>query len=401
MGTTLYDTETPVVQVPSAPATPPVGQRVPVGVDNAATNAGAHQNAGAENALTIYRYPQELASDVQYQNYVMFYVNAREDSAIANSSHAVTGDNANYDTTAQNRINADHAGAALGVATGVALSTAAAKAGAKTLSDQLIGKTPLSVKAATKVIGGGIGAIAGGIAGGTLGGVYGHFSKRSLVKVKDVIALYINNPPSVAYKANWSESDMGYVGAVGSGRISDAPIWNAASGGLELLGRAAASGIPKVAGGPNVKDVAEATSKKVQNPYKEQLFKSMGMRTFSFDYTFLPKSVQESQSVFNILRIFKRNMHPEMDKSKLFLVYPSEFSIVYYFQNGENPYLNKISSCVLTDMSVRFGDDRDFTTFRGGSPTMISLRLTFLELEMLTGERVDDNFNYTGKTYGF
>lgn len=394
MGSSLIDTEFPTVQVPVDPTVAPDGTAVLLSADNSVEG----RPPGVENNITIYRYPQELGADVQYPHYLMFYVNAREDSAVATARGGRTGTVG--DQTDQNRIDPDHAAAAAGVAVGASLAFAGARQGAKTLADQLTGKVPLSARVSANVIGGAIGLVSGAVVGGVLGATYGALTSQALVKIKDVVALHINNPPSVAYKANWSESDMGYVGAVGSGRIGDDPLHNM-QGGMDLLVRAAASGLPKTAGGPNVRDVAEAVSRRVANPYKEQLFKSMGMRSFGFDYTFLPKSANEAGNVLNILRIFKRNMHPEIDKSKLFLLYPSEFSIVYYYKNVENQYINKISSCVLTDMRVRFGDDRDFMTFRGGFPTMINMQLQFLELEMLTGERVDNDVTYSGTNYGF
>lgn len=400
----IVNTETPTVQVPQNPVTSAEGgaeaRLAGRGTGDHATDA-YFKTPGAKNSITIYRYPQELASDEQYPHYLMFYVNAREDSAsaIAGAKRGTRTDNIG-DQTNQMRLDPAHTAAALGVGGAVTIGLVGAKQGVKTLADQLTGRVPLSVSVIGKTLAGAAGAVAGAVVGGGLGMVYGDLTKRGLVKIRDVIALHINNSPSVAYKANWSEADMGFAGAVGSGRIEDINLTEM-GGGLDLVARAMAAGVPKAAGGPNLKDLMEAGSRKVSNPYKEQLFKSMGMRQFAFDYTFMPKSPQEARNVLNIIRIFKRNMHPEMDKSKLFLVYPSEFSIVYYYKDNENPFINKISSCVLTDMNVRFGDERDFTTFAGGFPTLISMKLQFLELEMLTGERVDNDVEYASTTFGF
>ena len=396
MGVPIFSGENPVVAVPAqqAPQTTD-GSDVPLSSDNAQKAAGA---SGANN-ITIYRYPETLATDIQYPHYLMFYVNARNDSAVASKRGGRTGTIG--DQTNQMRIDPAQHSAGFGAAVGASsLGLAGAKQGFKLLSDQLTQKAPLSSRA----IVGAAGAVAGGViasaAGAGIGASYGKLEKRTLVKIKDVVALYINNPPAVAYKANWSESDMGFAGAFGAGNISDNKLSRVA-GGADLLLRAGAAGMPKVAGGPNVRDAMEAISRKVANPYKEQLFKSMGMRQFGFDYTFMPKNPREARNVMNIIRIFKGNMHPEMDKSKLFLVYPSEFSIVYYYKDRENQFLNKISSCVLTDMSVRFGDSQDFTTFKGGFPTNINMRLQFLELEMLTRERVEKDVTYSGTEMGY
>jgi hypothetical protein len=140
------------------------------------------------------------------------------------------------------------------------------------------------------------------------------------------------------------------------------------------------------------------------NPFKEQLFRSMGFRSFAFDYVFLPKSKNEALMVRNIVNTFKYYMHPGMNPSNPYwLTYPAEFDISFHSYGQPNEYLHKISSCVLTNLDVDFGSDNDFMTFkpdgedvngvtRAGYPTEITLKLQFTELEVLTRNRVGDGY---------
>jgi hypothetical protein len=140
------------------------------------------------------------------------------------------------------------------------------------------------------------------------------------------------------------------------------------------------------------------------NPFKEQLFRNMGFRTFAFDYVFLPKSKNEALMVRNIVNTFKYYMHPGMNPSNPYwLTYPAEFDISFHSYGQPNEYLHKISSCVLTNLDVDFGSDNDFMTFkpdgedvngvtRAGYPTEITLKLQFTELEVLTRNRVGDGY---------
>lgn len=387
----------PIIQVPKDPDQVSEGQFYK-GTDTVKETYKA--GGGNSSAITVWRYPETLGRDPQYPHYLMFYVNARDGSAAATTRSGRTDSIENQ--KGQLRIDPAHSVAAAGFQGAVSGAVTAAKGTYKTLSSQIDDKSSYFSQVKSIGISGAAAAIAGvlgaGAGGAAVGSVYADLNNRPLIKIKDVIALHVNNPPSVAYKANWSEVDMSYIGAVGANGIGEA---GEVAGLADIALRSAAGNMAKVAGGPNNRDVLEATSRKVVNPYKEQLFKSMGMRQFSYDYTFMPRNAREARNALNIIRIFKRNMHPEMDKSKLFLIYPSEFNIVYYFKDGENPYINKISSCVLTDMQVKFGDERDFTTFAGGFPTMINLRLQFLELEMLTGERVDSNVALDNTIMGF
>jgi hypothetical protein len=158
---------------------------------------------------------------------------------------------------------------------------------------------------------------------------------------------------------------------------------------LRKLGKVAS-----IAGFDNISNVVAATSKKVENPYKEQLFRSMGFRKFAFDYRFSPKNNDEAEEIFGkdgIIQTFSKHMHPTRSQNGLFLTYPSEFLIIYYHNGKENNYIKKISNCALTDMTLEYGAE-GFTTFANGCPSEVAIRLLFTELETLTTDRIEQGF---------
>jgi hypothetical protein len=153
-----------------------------------------------------------------------------------------------------------------------------------------------------------------------------------------------------------------------------------------------ASGVPGLGGvGETAVQAGKLAAKVATNPFKEVLFEAVNFRTFGFSYTFLPKSLSEVYNVKRIIDLFKFHMHPELSKDGLFYIYPSEFDIQYYFQGRQNEFLHKISTCVLTDMSVNYGNEY-FSSFREGEPTEIRMNLTFQETELLTKERISKGY---------
>jgi len=172
----------------------------------------------------------------------------------------------------------------------------------------------------------------------------------------------------------------------------------------EFLARgiiSAAANLPKGLGGnADFGATLEATSKKVSNPYKEQLFKSIGFRRFSFNYNFAPRNLGEAQRVLEIIDTFKYHMHPEASDGDMYLIYPAEFSIEFEILDEttgkvkRNPYLPKVSSCALTSVKATYGPDGMFNTFQGtdGIPTEMALELQFTELETLTQVRIAQGF---------
>ena len=130
----------------------------------------------------------------------------------------------------------------------------------------------------------------------------------------------------------------------------------------------------------------DAASGNTLNPFKEQLFRSMGFRKFAFVYKFAPKNKTEYLNVMSIIHLFKYHMHPEIDDVNMTLIYPSEFDIEFRYKEERNNNLSKISSCALSDVKVTYGNQDSFTTIQGekGAPAEINLELVFTELEMLT-----------------
>ena len=74
---------------------------------------------------------------------------------------------------------------------------------------------------------------------------------------------------------------------------------------------------------------------------------------------------------------------------------PNTFDIQYMYQNAENNYLHKISTCYLENMDVSYGGSR-YKTFDGNEdgapPVETSISLNFKEIELITRERATEGF---------
>lgn len=358
-------------------------------------------NAG----MDIFRYPSELGT-AQYPHFVMFYISKRDSDIGTNEKRAPAAQQ--IDFSSQNRFET-RPGAAL-VAGGV--MAAGAAEGARKLVDKgsdILNKggVPSQVTRPLEV-----GAfVAGGVAGAGLGAALA--SNRDRVTLKTAIALYMNNRPSTSYSANWQDTDLGILGGSTSimSNVKDVVVGREGQGAI--MGRLGAAGdLAKNLGGAaaafavkNANDsiagefgdaagAFSAATGQAVNPFKAQLFKNMGFRTFSFDYVFLPKNKSEYDEVQKIIFTFKKYMHPTLGAEKFFMGYPAEFNIEYqYRENGVNNNLFRISSCALTNMKVDYGGS-DFMTFKGtnGAPSEINMSLAFTELEVLTAERIEAGY---------
>jgi hypothetical protein len=251
-----------------------------------------------------------------------------------------------------------------------------------------------------------IAAVAGGLIGAKVGAENAYDANlgkgKNQVTLKEAIALYMSGKPSVEYQANWADEELGIVGGLGENInqlssmkdiLDPNKLKSVMKGGFSsyILTQAMKKG--DVGGLGNIGAATSAAAGVTPNPFRAQLFKSMGFRTFSYDYVFLPKNETEYVNVQNIIYTFKRYMHPVLGSSKFILNYPAEFTIGYYHKGSVNKELYKISNCALTKLSVEYGGT-DFVTFKGtqGAPTEIAMKLEFTELEVLTRDRIEAGY---------
>lgn len=335
-------------------------------------------------------YPEQVSISDDLQHYVTFFINVRGKSRAFKD--AKTQNTVNITGSDSGSFNRENAGKRLQEGIEVA-SIAAGLA----LTQSLASKTFANLGTAstkTKAIGMGAALLAGGVASAAIGEQLAKvFEPDKRYRITDAIMLAIQERPSVKYGVEYMATDMGTLtGALAggaSGLALNEMLPELARKGMLNLGQipAAAAGMA-VGENLDIKALASATSAMAPNPFREQIFQSVDTRTFTFDYKFLPKNQRESEAVREIIYTFAYHMHPELSAQGLFYIYPSEFNIQYYFAGKENRWVNKISTCVLTDMNVDYGNSSMFSTYNNGAPTEVNLRLTFRELEVLTKERI-------------
>jgi len=368
----------------------PEGQRE----ETAARALNLRDREAARQSATIYKYPNNLGETEQPHSLNIFisqYVpgltkeqlagaNADANRALNAATGAVPSSRVGNEVTAENSENY-----AKSVAAGVSITAAAAGA---YIAGQATKKLPELVQGLAKFAGAaGAGFVAGNIAKDA-----STIQTAPAVRIKDVIQLHIAQSPQAKYGATYENEAIGtLLGAFGGeGNIGDMLAKAADGTGSDVIVRtmAEAATLPKELGLGNADfgALARATSKKVRNPYQEQIFKTMNFRNFAFQYKFAPRNAKELETVIDIINLLKFHMHPEKDPSGAFFVFPSVFDLEYRYRESRNTFVNKIATSVLTDLSVDYGSEGVFTTFRGtnGAPSEITVAMQFREISLLT-----------------
>lgn len=340
-------------------------------------------------ASKFYEYPTSVGKSEEQPHSVVFTINVRENSRIAGSSPQPLE---SAEDTSQNTLNKDE------LETGNTLVSAL---GGAVLGTGFVGF--LGKDAASYV---GI-LLAGTVSGGTgalVSSILPSLQTQGTVRTLGAITLHVAAPPIAQYSADWENKELGSLAKLGNKFLDDNSEFTMQSalaglqGSADTIGRniiKAAAKLPETIGiTGDIGSIIDLSTGKILNPYKEQLFNSMGFRQFAFNYKFNPKDRNEYNNVKAIIETFKYHMHPERVNDGLFLQYPSEFEIEYQYKGSENTHISKISTCALTDLKVTYGNQDSFTTVQGtnGAPAEINLQLGFTELEILSNERIADGY---------
>lgn len=122
----------------------------------------------------------------------------------------------------------------------------------------------------------------------------------------------------------------------------------------------------------------------IYNPNVELLYRGTGLRTFSFNYTFVPKNQAEAESVNRIIMEFKKFSAPEDTGNGMFKV-PHVWNVTYMTGGSKNKNMNAFKKAALTNVSVAHNPGLDMhMTFPNGMPVVTALSLSFQEVDIIT-----------------
>jgi hypothetical protein len=144
--------------------------------------------------------------------------------------------------------------------------------------------------------------------------------------------------------------------------------------------------------GDNFTELANKLIGIARNQRKEQVFKGMEPRSFTFHWNLIPKTEKESNTIKDIIKFFKFNQYPEIPvgTSGLNVVIPNEVDIEFIGVSGnEMQSISKISTCVIDNVNVNYTAAGKWVAFDGtDNPVATQLSITFKEVEPMTRTQI-------------
>ena len=227
-------------------------------------------------------------------------------------------------------------------------------------------------------------------------------------RLKTAISLYMPADIQVQYSAGYKDQEIGTIAenaleaysqfTEGNyGAAGDAVV-GMDEGAKQLLAGMLTTAIGALPGMGGIKEVFEMREGKVFSNRMEVAFTGLEKRKFNYTFKMIPRSQKEAEEIRAIIFAFKANMLPELDgdyEKGRRMITPNTFDIKYMYRGNENEYLNKISTCVLEGLQVKYGGTQ-FQAFEGneqGAPVVeTEITLNFREMETITRERIFEGF---------
>ena len=197
-----------------------------------------------------------------------------------------------------------------------------------------------------------------------------------------------------------SATELGLVGnavaigtsALASGGISALVDAARGVGMKELAGAAASYFVNEAASAvaPAVMQGVEAGAGAKRNPFQALLFDGVDLRTFTFNWTFIPKSRAETNAINEIIRLFKYHSLPYYKDFKAgnvsaggrtFLSYPS---VCLPLITGVDTLVMK--ACMINRVDVDYAGGGELAFLEGGNAAALKLSVTMQEMQMWTRE---------------
>lgn len=244
-------------------------------------------------------------------------------------------------------------------------------------------------------------------------------SKTTQSKVVGTVMLPIPENLRVDDRPKWSDGEVGVLGRfapelakaiandAGTGEITKQVANLAEVGKVGLIKDL----IKNFGADPNA--ATQNLGRKIVNPYVEQVFGGIDLRSFDFNWKLVPRSRDEQRTIQQLIKFIRQAAMPNTsdkfgsgrgsnvvnesragyESTDRWLTVPNLFSIKWKVGKDEITSLPKLKKCVCRSVSVEYTPDNVWATHMGDdgpAPVAYNLTASFGETEIITSADIRD-----------
>lgn len=213
------------------------------------------------------------------------------------------------------------------------------------------------------------------------------------------VILYL--PTNLAYSdgVNYEQYELGFTGALAGKALSGAATASDTPGALNSfvegilqgtagLAATALMQLPGKLGGSAVQAGAEFNAGLTVNPNKRTVFRSVNFRSFTFQHKLIPTSLEEANTIKDIIYWFRSHMYPydfQANGISFGYRYPYKFEIALQYDDA--PIATRILPSYCTNIQTNYNPN-NMSFIKGGHFPEIDLILQFQEERTLSQQDV-------------
>ena len=194
---------------------------------------------------------------------------------------------------------------------------------------------------------------------------------------------------------------QGLVEAVQSMGDSFIGLFDTLAGRQQLSAVAAARAAQLPAVPQAARDIIGLAGRVTINPNVRTVFNGVTTRDFLFQFDFYPKSEEESEAIYYIIKDFRINAYPDRIEGKGFVPVAYKYPNIYKIRllsgaNGKKIFRNvgtPIKFSYLQNIEANYSRNQGEGLFKNGAPTHIQLSLNFKEYKALDRKDIEDELN--------
>ena len=150
----------------------------------------------------------------------------------------------------------------------------------------------------------------------------------------------------------------------------------------------------------DAKGVISRATGQVLNPNMELLFNNVTLRSFNFEFDLAPRDKDESKTIKDMLRLFKKSMSAKKGGDQgIFISSPDVFKLCYKTGSENHKFLHNFKPMALLNMSVNYTGSGTYATYDDTTPVHMKLSLSFQELNPVYAEDYDTEEGLLGVGY--
>ena len=153
----------------------------------------------------------------------------------------------------------------------------------------------------------------------------------------------------------------------------------------------------------NPQELITRTTGQIINQNLELLFKGVKLRSFNFSFILTPRDITESNTIKQIIRLFKQNMSGKKNGANnaggLFLSSPNIFKLCYKTGGRKHAYLNSFFPMAMKSVSMNYTNAGTYATYEDTTPVNMKMTISLQEINPIYNEDYDTGDGTIGVGY--